>query len=259
MLKKLIEIVKEAGNISLKYYGKIEEKQIQYKGKNDLVTSVDLEIEEFLKNKLVKYYPDSGFLGEEGKDKGENKNGKLFIADPIDGTTNFAYAHPFYCISLAYSENNIVKYGVVYAPVLDLLYSAERDGGAFCNSKRIYVSNTGTLKDSLGATGFACVFRNFKTNNLQLFNHIVGDLRGIRRYGSAAIDLCFTAEGKFDLYWEYNLNIWDIAAGVLIVKEAGGHVTDFDGENMFENKRQLLASNGKVHEEFLSKIGEIKK
>jgi myo-inositol-1(or 4)-monophosphatase len=258
MLEKIVEIVKRAGDISLEYFGKIRNDDIEFKGDNDLVTKADLEVQDFLKKDLQDEFPQADFLGEEGEHADTISN-KFFIADPIDGTTNFAYGHPFYSISLAYSEEGIIKSGAVYAPALDLMYYAERDRGAFCNDKKIHVSDTKILKNSLAATGFACVFRGAEHNNVELFNSVITKLRGIRRYGSAAIDLCFTAQGKFDLYWEYNLNIWDIAAGVLIVQEAGGKVTDFSGGSDYMQKKQLFASNGQVHEEFLAGSREFAK
>jgi myo-inositol-1(or 4)-monophosphatase len=252
MLKKLIKCVREAGRIALKYVGKIKQTEISFKGEKDLITHVDIDVQKYLKNKLKTLYPQTSFLGEEGQASEQINRDKVFIVDPIDGTVNFVHNLPFFAVSLAYAERSVTKIGIIFAPALKLLYYAEKDSGAYCNGSRIEVSKTNSLNTALAATGFACITRDYKPDNLALFSDIIYRILGLRRYGAATLDLCMVADGRIDFYWEYNLNVWDIAAGALIVEEAGGRVTDFKGQDEYVKKRQIIASNGLLHDDFLS-------
>jgi len=253
MRKKIEKIIIKAGKKLLKYYGTLKKNDIEFKNPIDLVTKADKEIEIFLRKELKKVFPDVGFMGEEEGIFGENQN-KIFIVDPLDGTTNFVHTYPFFAISVGYRENNITKMGFVYLPYFKTMYFAEKDKGAFKNKIQLKVSKTEKLIDSLTVTGFACVRSNKKPDNLPILNKVVYKVRGVRRDGSAAIDLCLVAEGVFDAFWELNLNSWDIAAGVLIVQEAGGLVTDFSNNFEFEKKKEILATNSHIHNDFLNLI-----
>ena len=255
MKKRIEKIIKQAGQKLMRYYGTLEKNDIEFKNPIDLVTKADKEIENFLRRKLKKAFPYVGFIGEEGGMSGENKN-KIFIVDPLDGTTNFVHTYPFFAISLGYRENNITKMGFVYLPYFKTMYFAEKGKGAFKNKKKLIVSKTKNLINALTVTGFACVRSNKKPDNLPILNKIIYKVRGVRRDGSAAIDLCFVAEGIFDAFWELNLNSWDIAAGVLIVQEAGGLVTDFSNNFEFEKKKEILATNSYIHNNLLNIIKE---
>ncbi len=251
MIQEVEPILREAGTIAHNYWGALNSADVEFKGSVDLVTKADKEIEDFLRQRLLSEFPGTEFFGEEGDYGALDQMAKVFIADPLDGTTNFVHRHPFYSISVGYREHGTTRFGAVYLPEFDALYHAELGRGAYLNGQPIHVSKAATLIDSLASTGFACVRQRVKPNNLPLFEEAILRIRGIRRCGSAAADLCYVAEGRYDLFWEYNLSPWDIAAGVLIVSEAGGRVSDFTGGNDFERQRQLAASNGAVHSEFL--------
>lgn len=245
-------VVIEAGKIAKKYYGKLETNQIENKNPIDLVTVADREIERFISDRLAKAFPGTAFLGEEYGSIGDGES--LFILDPIDGTTNFVRQNPCFAISLAYRLRGKTQIGLVYAPMSDTMWYAVLGEGAFRDKKRIHVSSVDNLIQSLAITGFACIRGGLKPDNVPLFNKVIYRVMAIRRDGSAAIDLCQIAEGKAELFWEMNLNSYDTAAGELILREAGGTITDFQGRDEHEIKRQLIASNGKVHQEFLELI-----
>ena len=257
MLEKLLQIINEAGKLLIKYRTMPEKKAVHYKGKVDLVTPADIELQQFLKTSLAREYPDIDFFGEEEEQAARHQasrlsSDKLFIIDPIDGTTNFIHNNPYYCISLAYREKGEGKIGIVYAPELDLLFYAEKEHAAYVQTRLegrrlANVSTTRELQQALVITGFACVKDRKRPDNLPIFTELLYKARGIRRYGSAALDLCFVADGRADLFWEMNLNAWDTAAGVIILEEAGGKVTDFSGGKNFDAKREIIGSNGLLH------------
>lgn len=251
MIETIGNIVREAGEIARSYFRKPELHNVEFKGEVDLVTVVDGKIEDYLRENLAKEFPDIAFFGEEGDYGKLSELGDVFIVDPLDGTSNFVHGHPFYSISLGLRQSGEATVGVVYLPEFDDLYSAENGKGAKVNGKPIQVSKTDKLLHALATTGFACVRQRIKPDNLPLFTEIVYKTRGIRRCGSAAIDLCYVAEGRYDLFWEYNLSPWDVAAGALICQEAGGVVTNLTGGPEFQECRQIAASNGLLHDAFL--------
>jgi len=249
--------VLQASRIAMGYYGKLSAGDIAAKSSAiDLVTAADRKVESFVKARLAARHPDIAFLGEEEGLSGDKADGRVFILDPIDGTTNFIHSYPFFSVSLAYREDSRTVIGLVYAPFFKDLYHAIRGGGAYKNGKRIHVSGATKLIDSLAVTGFACIRGGMKPDNMAILNRVIYELSGIRRDGSAAIDLCYVAEGRTEIFWEMNLSSWDVAAGALVVEEAGGKVTDFDAGPHFESKRRILASNGWVHDDFLRLIAE---
>ena len=211
----------------------------------DIVTEADKGIERFIREELAREFPDHAITGEEEGASGDHEY--RWIIDPIDGTVSYLHEQPFFCISIALSHNDELVLGAVYAPVFDELFFAEKGKGAFLNDEPIRVSSEAELVQSVVATGFACLRSNLEKNNLPAFNVVAPQVRGMRRFGSAALDLCSVAAGRLEAYWESNINIYDVAAGVLILREAGGKVTDYSGEQT-RIPDEVLASNGAVHE-----------
>jgi len=245
LISYIKRLVKEAGRICLQGQDKLTSGGLTFKSPKDLVTETDKKVEHFLVKQILSTFPDHGIFGEEtGVTPGSSPY--LWIIDPIDGTTSFVHNQPFYSVSIGLEKDGELILGVVYAPVLDQMFFAETGKGAFLNSKPIRVSATRELGNSVMATGFACLRSELTDNNLTHFNRIVPKLRDIRRYGSAALDLCYTACGSLDGYWEMNLNPYDIAAGVVILKEAGGQVSDFKGGTDFP-KNGIAAANATLH------------
>jgi myo-inositol-1(or 4)-monophosphatase len=252
MIESLIEITQQAGRIAHGHFGKLAGDEVFHKSSVDMVTRIDRELETFLQQELGRAFPGVAFFGEEGEYGSLRELDRVFVVDPLDGTTSYIHGHPFYSVSVGLREGGQTTAGVVYLPYFDQTYWAVRGEGAFHDGRRLQVSQTTELIDSLAATGFACVRARLEHNNLPLFNDLMPRLRGIRRCGSAAIDLCYVASGIYDLYWEYQLQPWDIEAGVLIVQEAGGQVSDLAGGPDYEGNRHFVASNGRVHDEFLA-------
>jgi myo-inositol-1(or 4)-monophosphatase len=258
MLKKINDFTKEisyeAGKILLKGF-RSNKTIVSYKSRTDLVTDIDEKSEKFLFEKINKEFSDHSIVAEEGSRK-DTKGEFIWYVDPIDGTNNFAHGLPFFCISIGVfsRELNSMVSGVVYNPFLDELFSAIKNSGSTLNGEKISVSKTGDIGISILATGFPYEKDNPEINNLKEFNEILPNVQGIRRFGSAALDLCYLACGRFDGYWEHQLKPWDMAAGSLIAEEAGGVVTDYSGQQFDPEKPQLVASNGKIHEQILKFI-----
>lgn len=251
-LETAIEASKEAGQIMLERRG--HPGKIDYKGRINLVTEVDLMCEKKIIEVIKDNYPDHSILAEE---RGEIATNSVFkwIIDPIDGTTNFAHDFPFYCSSIALEIKGDIQIGVVYVPVLDELFTAQKEKGAFLNNKKIQVSKANTLRESMLATGFAYDVHETDMDNVSHFKNFLKQARAIRRPGSAAIDLCYVAVGRFDGFWEFNLYPWDVAAGALLIKEAGGRVTNMAGENYSIYSDNILVSNGLVHRDMVNILG----
>ncbi len=255
MLKQISDVVLEAGNIVSS--GFRSAKTIKHKGAVDLVTEYDVKTENFLKEKLQKLFPTFTIVGEETHAEGNYPAENVIFIDPIDGTTNFVHGVPFVAVSVGVITDTETKYGVVYNPILDELYSAETGKGAFCNGTPIKVSETSLLINSLIATGFPYVKDNLPYL-MKVLEEVLKATRGIRRAGAASLDLCYTARGIYDLYYETRLQPWDMAGGLIIVREAGGIVTKLDGRYHDMDSDSLIASNGLLHREFLNLLNEIK-
>ena len=250
------QIAKEAGRIQMDALR--SDINVEYKGTIDIVTDIDKKCEKLIVDFLSKNFPTYSVLGEEGtkKDGSEWK----WIIDPIDGTTNFARGFPVFATSIALAKNDEVVAGVVFDPNRNELFSAEKGSGAFLNGKKMCVTQENKLIKSLLATGFAYNVRETKEiNNMELFTRFIMTTRAIRRMGSAALDLCYVACGRLDGYWRSLLEAWDIAAGSLLVSEAGGMVTMYDGSHFDVYGKDLVASNRHLHSEMLRVIGAIKK
>lgn len=223
----------------------------RYKGRVDLVTAYDLKSEAFLVGQITKKFPGHSILAEEGSGCVQPSPCR-WIIDPLDGTTNFAHGYPAFCVSIGLEVEGCLEVGVVYDPVHDELFYARRGGGAFVNRRRLAVSGEGRLERSLLATGFPYDIAESRVDNLDNFARMHKVARGIRRGGSAALDLCYLAAGRFDGFWELKLHPWDTAAGVVIVAEAGGRLTGFQGRPYSINDNNLLASNGRIHKQMQS-------
>ena len=239
----------------MEHKSRLADIQIDRKSEKDLVTEADVAVEKYLVEQIKKTYPDHSILGEESGSHAGNEY--RWIIDPIDGTTSFVHNQPFFSNSVALEHNGEIILAAVNAPALGELFMAEKGKGATLNDKPIHVSGRDKLSDCVLGTGFACVRQNLQNNNLPYFEKIVTVIRGVRRYGSAAIDLSYVACGRLDGFWELNLQIYDMAAGLLMVTEAGGIVTDFAGKN--ENiPHETLATNGHIHDELSNMLMEVK-
>jgi myo-inositol-1(or 4)-monophosphatase len=244
----LENVIRKAGSIALTHFRDLKSLEISKKSPRDLVTDADVAVEAFLQQTLARHYPQFGFWGEES---GQSLNqSSRWIVDPIDGTHSFSRGQYFWGISVALEIDRELVFGAVYAPALDDYYAAEKGNGAWKNGQRIAVSNESNLAHAMVSTGFACLRSYLKDNNLQRFCRIAEVTTGQRRFGSAAVDLCLVADGQVDAFWEQELNLYDVAAGALIAKEAGATVTDFQGkEGIFP--KQILVTNGKILSQIL--------
>jgi len=229
--------------------------EIMFKGTVDLVTHFDRKSQEMIFRRLSAAFPGHGFLAEEGLSLPGTSDCR-WIIDPIDGTTNFAHTFPVFCVSIALEQKGVVAVGVIYDPMRDELFEAVRGRGAFLNGARVRVSEIPELGKALLATGFPYDVRTSSFNNVREFNAFIVRAQAIRRCGSAALDLCYVACGRFDGFWELKLKPWDVAAGALIVEEAGGRVSDFEGRTFDPFNQRALASNGRIHEEMRKVLEE---
>jgi myo-inositol-1(or 4)-monophosphatase len=257
------EIAREAGALLMQYFH--QHLKIEYKGDADLVTAADRAAEALIRERIRAQWPTHDVLGEEQGLSDQGSDYRWYV-DPLDGTTNFAHGYPVFCVSMGLeyrglehrqSESRASRVAaVIYDPTRDELFTAEQGHGARLNGETIQVSKTATLKESLLATGFPSHKRH-KNPNIFFYHQITLRTHGVRRAGSAALDLCNVAAGRYDGFWEFNLNPWDTAAGVLMVEEAGGEVTRFDGSPFELNSRETVASNGLLHEALLAEFKEI--
>jgi myo-inositol-1(or 4)-monophosphatase len=249
----MAEIAREAGALLMGYFD--QHVKVEYKGDADLVTIADRRSEILIRERIKQHWPAHDVLGEEQGLVDTGSEYRWYV-DPLDGTTNFAHGFPVFCVSLALEHRNQRIAGVVYDPTRDELFAAEKGAGSSLNQKRIQVSTVAKLAESLVATGFPSHKRH-KNPNIHFYHQITLRTHGVRRAGSAALDLCGVASGRFDGFWEFNLNPWDTAAGVLIVEEAGGTVTDFYGAPFPRDSRETLASNGRLHGALLEEFAQI--
>jgi myo-inositol-1(or 4)-monophosphatase len=252
-LNTAIEIAREAGGLLLEHFR--QPLEITYKRRSDLVTEADRRSEALIVERLRTHFPDHAIVGEEG---GGQRTGSAYCwyVDPLDGTTNFAHGFPVFAVSLGLAYCDEVVAGVVYDPTRDELFATERGAGTFLNGQRLRVSSNADLAECLVATGFPPFASNHDLN-VEFYFRFTELTHGIRRAGSAALDLCSVAAGRFDGFWELKLNPWDKAAGTLLVMEAGGLVTGITGKPFALLADDIFASNGLVHEQMLRVIREV--
>jgi myo-inositol-1(or 4)-monophosphatase len=240
--KQVVGLAQKSGEFLRKESQGFDRSKIEHKGSADLVSYVDKETEKILVKGLKEILPEAGFITEEATIAREDKEYK-WVIDPLDGTTNFLHGLPPFSISIALLHNEELLVGVVYEVNLNECFYAWKDGGAYKNGEKIKVSPVNTLKESLIASGFPYSQGDKSDNHFKILQYLQNHCHGIRRLGSAAVDLCYVACGRFEAYYEFNLKIWDIAAGILIVKEAGGNVCDFKGGDDYLYGKELLATN----------------
>jgi myo-inositol-1(or 4)-monophosphatase len=246
MLPALLNVAREAGELVMRGYRKPRALQVSKKGAIDLVTQFDVASEQHIVERLGRLYPEIGVVGEEGhaRDAGA---ALMFYVDPIDGTTNFAHGHPFFCISLGLCRRGTPLLGVLVAPALAVEWTGVVGHGAFRNGEACHVSHTDSLGEALCATGFGYEVVGAEDDNLHEFSLVQSRVRAVRRCGAAALDLALVADGTYDAYWEFLLQPWDMAAGAALVLAAGGTVTAFDGGAADVRTGACLASNGPLH------------
>ncbi|HWP43864.1 MAG TPA: inositol monophosphatase family protein [Blastocatellia bacterium] len=251
MLDFAIRVAQEAGQLLRDRLGtRID---VAHKGAINLVTDVDLASERLIRDRIATHYPRHQVLAEESG-LAESSSDYRWIIDPLDGTTNYAHGYPIFCVSIGLEYRGEMVLGVVYDPMRDELFTAERGGGAALNNRPIRVSATDDLLNSLLSTGFPYDIRTSRLTNLDHWANFAMNAQALRRDGAAALDLCYVACGRFDGFWELNLAAWDMAAGALIVAEAGGRVTDFQGVGFSIYKPEIIASNGLIHERMVEII-----
>lgn len=246
------ELAREAGSVLVSHFGNVA---VEYKGEVDLVTEADRKSEKLIVSRIRQQWPSHDLIGEEGSRTETGSDFRWYI-DPLDGTTNFAHGYPVFCVSIALEHKGERIAGVVYDPCRDEMFAAEKGAGSRLNGQAIRVSQVQHLAESLVATGFPSHKRH-KNPNIHFYHQITLRSHGVRRAGSAALDLCCVACGRYDAFWEFNLNPWDTAAGVLLVQEAGGKVTNFASGPFHLSSREVLASNSLIHDELLKEFKDI--
>jgi len=252
-LEAAMEIAREAGALLVHYY----ERRIPYelKGEFDLVTEADRASEKLVVDRLLARFPSHGIVAEEGGGRTSASEYRWYV-DPLDGTTNFAHSLPIFNVTLALEQAGEMIAGVVFDPIRQEMFAAERGAGAWLNNRRIRVSATSELASSLLCTGFPSRKRHLSIN-VHFYHQLAMATHGVRRTGSAAIDLAWVACGRLDGFWEFGLNPWDMAAGRLLVSEAGGQVSDMQGQSHTFQSPHLLADNGQLHSQILEIFGEV--
>ena len=262
LVAKVEPLIRQAGSILRNFYA--QGVTTEYKGDVDLVTVADRTVEAWLQKELKAVFPEHGIYGEEGARDRMDAEYRWYV-DPLDGTTNFAHSFPHFCVSmglerrtpgLAEGEDGPIVAGIIYDPMRDELFATELGKGAWLNGMPIHVSRVPELAESLIATGFPSRKRH-DSPNIHFYHEFTLRSHGVRRAGSAALDLAYVASGRLEAFWEFSLNPWDTSAGFLLVEEAGGRVTGFDGTHRKLDSREVFASNGLVHEELLGLFGEM--
>jgi myo-inositol-1(or 4)-monophosphatase len=254
LLNVMVGAARKAARALKRDFGEVEQLQVSLKGPANFATAADRRAEETLRAELGRARPGYGFLGEEsGRHEGTDAT-HAWIVDPLDGTTNFLHGIPQFAISIGLERSGTIVAGVIYNPVTDELYTAERGKGAFLNDRRLRVAARKLLADSVIACGLPHRGRGDLALGLKELGAVQDQVAGLRRFGAAALDLAFVAAGRIDGYWERNLSLWDMAAGVIMVREAGGFVTDLDGGNDMFGKRHIVAGNEPIHRELLAAL-----
>lgn len=251
---------KKAGSKLARDFGEVENLQVSRKGPSDFVTKADLRAEKTLVEELRTARPDFGFILEEGEDVApKDGNNSVWIIDPLDGTTNFLHGIPHFAISVALEQGGEITAAIVYNPITDDLFWAEKGRGAYLKNRRLQVSSRRTLNECVLATGIPFHKRPHQDTFVTNLEHIMGEVAGVRRFGSASLDLAWVAAGCYDGYWEEGLASWDIAAGILLVREARGMVSEFDGRTKMLQTGQILATNASIHGQVTRLLSDARK
>ncbi|HWU61199.1 MAG TPA: inositol monophosphatase family protein [Ensifer sp.] len=251
LLNVMVQAAFKAGKSLSRDFGEVQNLQVSVKGPGDYVSQADRKAEKIVKDELLKARPTYGFLGEESEEIKGTDGAHRWIVDPLDGTTNFLHGIPQFAVSIALERNNEIVAGVVFNPATDELFTAEKGGGAFLNDRRLRVAARKELSDSVITCGVPHLGRGNHGKFLIELRHVMGEVSGIRRFGAASLDLGYVAAGRCDGYWETGLAAWDIAAGILLIKEAGGWVSDFDGKTNMLETGSVVAGNEYIHKALL--------
>jgi myo-inositol-1(or 4)-monophosphatase len=247
----MVKACRKAAKTIIRDFGEIENLQVSLKGPGDFVTASDRKVETILINELQKARPDYSILSEELGEINKDESYR-WIIDPIDGTANFLHGIPHFAISIALEHKKEIICGIVYDPIKDEMFTAEKGNGSYLNNQRMRVSSRSRLKDCIIFTGGPKYDSKDRDLSINEYNNFSSDvLIPIRKLGSAALDMAYVAAGRCDGFWQRNLNYWDIAAGIILVKESGGFVTDFDGENKYVQNRTILVTNSKINNEMI--------
>jgi myo-inositol-1(or 4)-monophosphatase len=243
LLNVMVQAAFKAGKSLARDFGEVQNLQVSLKGPGDYVSQADRKAEKLLREELLKARPTYGFLGEESEEIKGTDGAHRWIVDPLDGTTNFLHGIPTFAISIALERNGEIVAAVVLNPATDELFTAERGGGAFVNDRRLRVAMRKNLSDAVIGCGLPHLGRGNHGKFLVELRHVMGEVAGVRRLGSASLDLAYVAAGRFDGFWERGLSAWDIAAGILLVREAGGFVSDMDGGSAMLDMGSVVAGN----------------
>lgn len=247
LINVMVAAAEKAGRGLVRSFGETEKLQVSKKGPADFVSEADRRAEETIYRELSKARPNFGFLMEErGAVAGEDTSNR-WIVDPLDGTLNFLHGLPHFCVSIALERDNKIFAGVIYEPISDQMFWAERGQGAYLNGRRLRVSSRRDMAESVFATGIPFVGREGHQEFLKELESVMGVSAGVRRFGAAALDLAYVAAGRYEGFWERGLNQWDVAAGIIIVREAGGFVSDFKGRDMALESGDIVAANSELH------------
>jgi len=247
LLNVMVQAAFKAGKSLARDFGEVQNLQVSLKGPGDYVSQADRKAEKLIREELMKARPTYGFLGEESEEIVGTDGAHRWIVDPLDGTTNFLHGIPCFAISIALERNGEIVAAVVLNPATDELFTAERGGGAFLNDRRLRVAARKNLSDAVIGCGVPHLGRGNHGKFLIELRHVMGEVAGMRRLGSASLDLAYVAAGRFDGFWERDLSAWDIAAGILLIREAGGYATDLEGGNAMLDSGTIIAGNEYIH------------
>jgi len=252
----IIKVCMKASRSLIRDFGEIENLQVSTKGPGDFVSSADKRTEKILIEEILKAHPEHGIITEETGIINKSNVEKKWIIDPIDGTMNFLNGIPQFAISIAYEEKGEIICGVIFNPIINEMFVAEKGNGAYLNNSRIRVSNKKKIKDALLVTGGPKGNSKIKDKIFSEYINVSKNVSNVRKFGSAALDMAYVACGRFDGYWQRELNYWDIAAGIVILKEAGGFINFFENDNNNPLKKNIIASNSNIHNELLDLISK---
>jgi myo-inositol-1(or 4)-monophosphatase len=246
MINIAVRAARQAGSIIIRHLNQLEMLEVVEKGRNEFVSQVDRLAEEAIIEVIRDYHPDHSILAEESGETGNHEY--QWIIDPLDGTTNYLHGFPVFCVSIAVAHEGKIEHGVVYDPLRQEVFTASRGQGAHLDGRRIRVSKRTRMSQSLIATGFPYrMNKQFIDDYLAMLKTVIEDSAGVRRPGSAALDLCYVAAGRVDGFWEIGLNVWDIAAGALMIREAGGRISDYRGTDKYLENGNVVAGNPRIY------------